>query len=238
MTGAAAPAYPGRDLEAMTFAVNYHRWIARRFEPYLRGTVAEIGAGTGEFTELLLRPGVERLIAAEPAPNLHDRLRARFADRPAVTVLNADLRSALPAIVACDALVYCNVLEHVADDAAELRLCASALRPGGALCVFVPALPMLMSDFDRSIGHYRRYLPGRLREGARGAGLFVEDLRWFDSLGVLPWLVVMKLLGRAADPGAVRAYDRWVVPWLMPIEWRLAPPLGKNLVMVARRPPA
>ena len=44
-----------------------------------------------------------------------------------------------------DAVVYLNVLEHVEDDAGELRLAASALRPGGALLVFGPPLLVVIA---------------------------------------------------------------------------------------------
>ena len=46
--------YFGHDLEAMSFAQNYHGWIADEFVPYLGEEIAEVGAGSGDFTELIL----------------------------------------------------------------------------------------------------------------------------------------------------------------------------------------
>lgn len=233
--GAPASAYEGRDLEAMAFARNYHAAIARYFRPVLRGTIAEIGAGAGDFTEVLLRPEVRRLYALEPAANLQARLATRFAAEPRVVPMPKPLGEVQEALEPLDAIVYCNVLEHIEDDFGEVRRAVQALAPGGSLCVFVPALPWLMSDFDRSIGHFRRYTKARLKALTAASGLAPQALRWFDSAGIVPWLVSMKWLRRGLDAGAVRAYDRWVVPWLMPFESRVAPPLGRNLLMVARR---
>ena len=39
------PTYFGTDLEAMSFARNYHEWIADEFRPFLGNSVAEVGAG-------------------------------------------------------------------------------------------------------------------------------------------------------------------------------------------------
>ena len=62
-------AYFGKDLEAMSFAVNYHQWIVDEFAPYLGSEVAEIGAGTGNFSAFLLDAGRrERQQVASPVP--------------------------------------------------------------------------------------------------------------------------------------------------------------------------
>ena len=47
--------YFGKDLEAMSFAQNYHQWILEICSPYLGKVVAEIGAGTGNFSDFLLK---------------------------------------------------------------------------------------------------------------------------------------------------------------------------------------
>ena len=51
--------YPGKELEAMSFAANYHRWIVDEFKPFLGRTAVEVGAGRGDLSALLLQSGVE-----------------------------------------------------------------------------------------------------------------------------------------------------------------------------------
>jgi len=128
------------------------------------------------------------------------------------------------------------VLEHVEDDATELQLAAAAMRPGGSLLVFGPALEWLYSELDYKAGHYRRYSLGRLRRLAEEVGFEVLSLRYFDVVGVLPYFVVYRLLRRPAISGSTMwGYDRLLVPvsrWLQRAVPR--PPLGKNVVLVAR----
>jgi 2-polyprenyl-3-methyl-5-hydroxy-6-metoxy-1,4-benzoquinol methylase len=68
----------------------------------------------------------------------------------------------LPASEVFDAVLYVDVLEHIADDLSELRRAAVHLRPGGVLVILVPAHPRLYSAFDAAIGHYRRYTKSML----------------------------------------------------------------------------
>lgn len=232
--GEAGHVYVGRDLEAMGFAHNYHVWIRDRLLPWLSGDVAEVGAGDGAFSCLLLESKPRSLTLFEPS-GMYQRLAARLGAEPAVRMHHSIFGAVAGLERAFDAICYINVLEHIADDAGELALARRALRPGGALLLFVPALPWLMSDFDRSIGHHRRYRRGPLERLVREAGFLIERSGWFDLAGVLPWLVAMRWLGRGLDPGAVALYDRAVVPLMRAIEDRVPPPIGKNLLLVARR---
>jgi phospholipid N-methyltransferase len=59
--------YVGKDLEAMDFAVNYHRWILALMKPFLGMHLVEVGAGTGAFSELLLETSPETLSLVEPS---------------------------------------------------------------------------------------------------------------------------------------------------------------------------
>lgn len=234
--GADAPSefdYPGRNLEAMAFAPRYHAWIRDEFAPVLHGDVAEIGAGDGGFSHLLLALPLRSLTLYEPCASLQARQPPLLA-RPDVTRRSCTLGADAPD-AAFDAVLYVNVLEHIADDAHELALAHQALRPGGRLCLFVPALRWLTSAHDRRVGHQRRYGRAELRARVEAAGFRVERLDWFDAPGVLGWAVAMKLLGLPMRPATVALYDRAVVSWLRWLEQRWRPPLGKNLLLVARR---
>jgi len=59
--------YPGRDLEAMSSAVRYHRDILRIFAPYLGDRILEVGAGSGNISGLLLERQPSHLYALEPS---------------------------------------------------------------------------------------------------------------------------------------------------------------------------
>ena len=129
-----------------------------------------------------------------------------------------------------------NVLEHVENDRQELALARDVLTHGGHLCIFVPALPFLFSEYDASVGHYRRYTKRRLAMLMRDAGLEIVKLHYFDIVGILPWLLFMKFLRKPLTSGSARLYDRLIVPPMRRIESLITPPVGKNLIVVGRKP--
>ena len=233
--------YPGKDLEAMDFAVAYHTWILDLIKPYLGKNIVEVGAGTGSFSTLLLETQPDSLSVVEPSA-MFDVLSAKFGSRdgPTKVRLFHDLFSNAAYNIRKDgppdSILYVNVLEHIEDDIGELRIVHETLAKVGKVILFVPALPLLFSRHDRQIGHFRRYRRSELKEKCEAAGFKTLMLRWFDLTGVLPWLVKFRMLGSMkVEPGAVQLYDRLAVPLIRPIENRIPPPFGKNLLLVAEK---
>lgn len=228
--------YAGHDLEALADLKNYSNAVIDGFAPHLRGRVVEVGAGIGNFAARF-RPLVDEAVLVEPAVNLFDRLAERFAGDDAVRAVRGVVEEVPLEGGTFDAAVMVNVLEHIEDDGATLRRLRDLLRPGGALLLFVPAMPGLYGSLDREMGHHRRYTRGGLRDVVGAAGFAIDKLCWFDSLGVVPWFVVGRVLkATRIDARAAFIYDRVVVPGLSSVERRVHPPFGKNLLCVGRKP--
>jgi len=229
--------YFGRDLEAMSFTVNYHRWILDEFREFIGSRIVEVGAGTGNFTALLLSTGPSDYIALEPAANVFALLAQRFCSEPTVRTLQGTL-AALDNTAAgsFDTLIYVNVLEHIEDDREELKRTYEILARGGHLCIFVPALRWLYGTADRAFGHFRRYSSRVLQERVREAGFNVIKHHYFDLPGIVPWFLLFRVMKRACFTARqAETYDRLIVPSLRALESTVRPPLGKNLLLVARK---
>jgi SAM-dependent methyltransferase len=234
MSQAAISQYPGTELDVLAGAVNYHRWILAAFHPYLGGIVAEVGAGIGSISTLLLESSLERLIAFEPSSNLFPVLADKLkGDQRAQAVNDVFRPDYTPG--GLDSILYVNVLEHVERDLDELHKARAALRPGGHLFVFAPAMSWLYSDFDRHVGHLRRYTRRVLIKLARDAGFEVLKARYFDAAGILPWYVGFVLLHGRPKAAGVALYDKVVVRPMRMLEAVVPPPLGKNVVLIARK---
>jgi SAM-dependent methyltransferase len=240
---ASAFAYPGRELEAMSEASNYHRWILAVFAPYLGRHLVEVGAGIGSFSELILsRHACETLSLVEPSDEMYHQLAARARSLPAtpsIVTYHANFPEAAPLIgakLSPDSVIYVNVLEHIADDEAELNAIHNALSDHGRVFIFVPALRWLYGAFDERVGHVRRYTKGELEAKLRRGGFRPIVSRYFDLPGVAPWWIKYRLLKSATmEPGAVRFYDRYIVPVARRVESLINPPVGKNVIVIAEK---
>lgn len=234
--------YAGKDLEAMSFAVNYHRWILSVFEPYLGTRIVEVGAGTGSFSELLVERPLHSLSLVEPSTAMYEQLCRRMEksnSRSNLKFYNDIFQNVADQIKTTDtpdSIIYVNVLEHIADDSHELRVINNTLDSRGRVFIFVPALRWLHGSMDRQLDHCRRYTRSELEKKCTDAGFEVIASRYFDVLGIVPWWVKYKLLrSNNMEPGAVRFYDRRVVPLAQTIESTITPRLGKNILLVAEK---
>lgn len=230
--------YHGDDLEALSTLRRYRQWIIDEFASYLDGRVAEIGAGIGNYSEELLSH-VDHLDMIEPAERPARMLADRMASKTGVRLIvsTAEAWAAQAQGAEYDAVVMINVLEHIRDDQAMARHVLDSLKPGGHFLLFVPALMWLFSKLDALHGHYRRYELDGLTHLLTDAGFVIEKAKYVDVLGVLPWLVINKWMGQTVfKPGMISVYDRFGIPLTRSVERLLRFPLGKNILLVARKP--
>ena len=226
-----------RELEIIAEMPRYYDWIADTIRPHVGGRVVEIGAGIGSMSERLL-PLVDDLSLVEPSAYFSSVLHQRFGERDEVSIHHTSVESYLVTEQRgrCSSVVMVNVLEHIKDDVAVLAGVRALLEKGGKVVIFVPALPFLYSKLDEAVGHYRRYLREDLSALLGGAGFEVIDIRYMDVLGILPWWLVMTLLGNTTfNPRQVRLYDTVGVPLTRAIEGLFKPGIGKNVLAIAER---
>jgi SAM-dependent methyltransferase len=214
-------------------APNYPRWLAEMCEPHLGREVLEIGAGHGSVTQHFLAG--RHVVAVEPSASCASALRTRFKERWDIEIIECDLHD-LKLDRLFDSVVMINTLEHIEDDGAAVAKMTRFLRPSGRAVLYVPAFNFLYSDYDRKVGHYRRYTKPMLAAVLAEAGLSPVELRYANVLGFPAWLIVHRLLGLDATEGnATAAWDRTGTVASRWLESRVRPPFGLNLLCVGHR---
>jgi SAM-dependent methyltransferase len=229
----------GRGLEDDAGA-NQRRYKAYQLElmsPWFGESLLEVGAGLGEFASQVR--GLKRHVVTDVDAGAVAAMAARFADRPEVEARVLDLAGNLEEQVGgpVTTVLAINVLEHIEDDADALRRMAELTSPGGHVVIWVPGYQQLYGEFDRAVGHVRRYTPTTLRDAFERAGLAALEVKPVNLLGGVAWWLTVRRGGVGRQkPGLVRLYDRFVVPTTRFVERRVTPPFGQSVLGVARVP--
>ncbi|KID30939.1 class I SAM-dependent methyltransferase [Prauserella rugosa] len=225
----------GRSLESDNAKPRYMEYQRELIRPYAGRSVLEIGAGDGEFVSGY--HDAERYVVTDVDPEAVQQMKARFADRKDVEVQQFDGDGSGRLDEPVETLLAINVLEHIEDDAGALRSLSRSVTPGGKIILFVPAYMQLYGEFDRMVGHFRRYTPRTAAEAARRAGLSVEVSKPVNFLGAFAWWAAVRKGGTGSpNPKLVSLYDRYVVPVTKAIEKNVRVPFGQSVLLVARTP--
>lgn len=168
----------------------------------VHGPVLDVGGGNGAVSRAIEAAGLSAVML-EPGPE-----GARNARRRGLpTVVCSTLEEAGFPEDAFGAAGLFDVAEHVEDDAALFREVARVLRPGGTLCVTVPAHRWLWSDEDELAGHYRRYSLRSLHHSLVACGFDVRYETYFFSALTAPVFLLRSVPHHLfdRDPDAIQA---------------------------------
>ncbi len=228
---------PGKvALDALEQAPKFNRWMYESIRPYLGRQIAELGSGRGNLSTLLKSHG--SLLVTDNRAEYLQELRRRWAEDTRLQVADLDLcepaqyerlRAFHP-----DTIVCLNVLEHIQDDKAVLCRLHDVVPKETRLIFLVPFNPKLTSEFDRQIGHFRRYAAGELESKMVGAGFVIDRQFYFNKVGVLAWWIGNKLSGqRTIKSWQLRIYN-WLTPVFRVID-RWLPMKGLSTIVIARK---
>ena len=211
------------------------------------GLLLDIGGGNGAVSHALEQAGIETVLL-EPAPQGARNARRRgLRNVVCATMQNAQFESA-----SFSAAGAFDVIEHVEDDEALVRETHRVLRPGGVLCITVPAFPWLWSAEDDLAGHHRRYTLGRLRAALSRCSFDVRYETYLFAPLTVPLFLLRSLRHRlhertatAVEEGAEeqhltspivrRAVDALLAPELRRIGAGRGMPFGTSCLVVATK---
>ena len=229
--------YVGNELELFAEAVHWKRYFRSAIADRLVGDVLEVGAGIGETARHLLDGRQRSWLCLEPDERLGTRLRAwvEAGDVAPLPTVQIGTTADLDPSSRFDTILYIDVLEHIEDDRAEIGRAAELLAPRGTLIVLSPAFQQLFSDFDRSVGHFRRYTRASLAE-VMPPSLRQVRLRYLDSVGFLASLSNRALLRQALPTRRqIALWDRVMIPASRVLDPLLARGFGRSVLAVYER---
>lgn len=139
-----------------------------------RGMFLDIGGGNGYVAQALIAAGIH-CVLIEPGVDGALAAYARGVD-PVICARLEDV--SLPSGCAASVGLF-DVLEHIEDEAAALKVIHSLLEPSGHLFLTVPAYEFLYSSEDHAAGHFRRYTIPRLHRVLANSNFRIEFSSYF-----------------------------------------------------------
>jgi ubiquinone/menaquinone biosynthesis C-methylase UbiE len=229
--------YSGEELDVFGGAHNWKAYWVEKIRPHIGKNVLEVGAGIGATTVALKYTPHDSWLCVEPDPLLCDKIRQRknageIASN--VQILNCTALD-LVGKNKFDTILYIDVLEHIENDSEELKIALKLLKVGGALIILSPAHNYLYSQFDKKIGHYRRYNKKELSE-IIPSDMLIKQMQYMDSIGFFA-SVANKLILKQSDPTKAQVWfwDKVMVPLSRifdPIIFNLA---GKSILVICQK---
>lgn len=229
--------YIGNELDLFAGARRWKAYWSSKVREYVTGDVLEVGAGFGANIPYLLNSSVRSLTLIEPDGDLHRRLCDECRKNHPGSLLSPIHGStgSIKNSRQFDSILYVDVLEHIESDRDELELASSLLKPGGYLLVLVPAHQFLYSNFDSSIGHYRRYSRSSLAQLIPDNCELVA-LKSLDSAGLLASLANVVLLKQSVpSESQIRVWDKYFVGASRIIDPILRFKFGKSIVAIWKK---
>jgi SAM-dependent methyltransferase len=238
MVPAAESAYIGGELDLFSLARNWKRYVRAVIGKHLAGDVLEVGAGIGGTTAAMHEGTAHLWVCLEPDVGNAKRLMKLVVERlghKKTHVVAGSLR-ALSKRSSFDCVLYMDVLEHIEDDHDQIQTAARLVREGGHIVVLSPAHQWLFSEFDKSIGHLRRYNKQRLRS-LMPPGWIQVKMVYLDSVGALLSLGnVIGLRQAMPSPWQIAIWDRFCIPLSRIMDFVLRGNCGKSVLAVWRKP--
>jgi SAM-dependent methyltransferase len=229
--------YVGLELDVFALAIRWKAYVADMLAQYISGSVLEVGAGKGSFTVALQGSSFRKWLCLEPDATLAQEIEMRRKKdliRSEISIVVGDMRT-MPDTQMFDTILYLDVLEHIANDRAEIERANSHLLPQGRIVVLAPAFNWLFSKFDAAIGHHRRYTKTSL-EKIRPSDLEIEDAFYMDAPAMILSLANRVLLMQATpDPKQILFWDRILVPVARMLDPLVGWRFGRSVVCVFRK---
>ena len=179
--------YDGYELEYFDHAANFRKYQIKLVNRYLKSNLAEVGPGQGGLADYYCK-FLKNVSLIEPDKKLYKFLKNKFKKKN-IKIRNCKISNVKNKF---NTIIYFDVLEHIKNDLQEVFEAKKKLYKNGYLIFNVPAHQFFYNNFDKSVGHIKRYNKKDFKKLEKKTGLKIEKLIYYDSIGFI-FLILNKV---------------------------------------------
>ncbi len=224
--------YPGTELELFDKAKIWRKYIYFKTKKYFKGKFLEIGAGIGSFTTNY-QSNFKEIVISDLDEKNNEILNEKFKNFKNINITNKKINEIQGTF---DTIIYLNVLEHIESDKDEIMMAEKKLNQNGHLVILVPAHQKLYSEFDKAIGHCRRYNINFFKQN-KFKNLKLEKLIYLDFFGYFLYFFNNIFFKKDVypTPFKILLWDKIFTPFTVIIDFLIGYSAGKNILCIYKK---
>jgi len=222
--------YQGKELENFDLAKFWRKYIYLQIRLFLKNEILEVGAGIGSFTKNY-KDSFNKITLIEPDKYNFKQLKKNIKSKN-ITILNTSIKKTKKKF---NCILYMNVMEHIKDHEKEINFAISKLYRNGFLIILVPAHQKLFTEFDKAVGHYRRYSMNFFKKKFKNS--ILEKLIFLDFFGYFLYFLNNLFLKKEVYPSKFKIliWDKIFTPITIIVDFLIRYKFGKNILCVYKK---
>ena len=212
---------------------NFHiKYCLNFIKKYLKGDIAEIGAGCGSFTRHYLNENIASLTLTEKDEKNIDILNGKYINKKFITVTKKTIYELEKKF---DTILYLHVLEHIKEDEKEIEEASKKIKNDGILIIMAPAHQKMYSNLDKNVGHFRRYEKEFFEK--KISSMQKIDFKYLDSSGYILYKLNKLFFKKEDYPSKLKIFiwDKIFTPVSAILDFILGYRLGKCILAIYRK---
>lgn len=221
--------YEGWELNFFDNAENFRNYQWNLIKDKIKKKILEVGPGNCVFLKRYYDISKE-IFLFEPSEKIRIELATKIKNFKEVKLINEFDNSKY------DTIIYLDVIEHIQDDQNEILNAYNRLNNDGHLIINVPAFQFLYTEYDKKIGHYRRYSKTSFKKLLNKLNINNFKMNYFDSIGfcLIFFSKYFTLTNKVNFKSSVKIWNL-LIPISKFLDLFLSPFIGKSLMIIIKK---
>ena len=221
--------YEGWELNFFDNAGNFRNYQWNLIKDKIKKKILEVGPGNCVFLKRYYDISKE-IFLFEPSEKIRIELATKIKNFKEVKLINEFDNSKY------DTIIYLDVIEHIQDDQNEILNAYNRLNNDGHLIINVPAFQFLYTEYDKKIGHYRRYSKTSFKKLLNKLNINNFKMNYFDSIGfcLIFFSKYFTLTNKVNFKSSVKIWNL-LIPISKFLDLFLSPFIGKSLMIIIKK---